>query len=37
MPLLDEIETYNESKRFKRESFEKYVLQFINRINFMKV
>ena len=25
MPLLDEIETYNESKRFKRESFEKYL------------
>ena len=25
VPLLDEIETYNESKRFKREQFEKYL------------
>lgn len=25
MPLLDEIETYNENKRFKREQFEKYL------------
>lgn len=25
VPLLDEIETYIESKRFKRESFEKYI------------
>lgn len=25
VPLLDDIETYNESKRFKREQFEKYL------------
>ena len=25
VPLLDEIETYNESRRFKREQFEKYL------------
>ena len=25
VPLLDEIETYNESKRFKREQFEKFL------------